>query len=258
MNTKSITLGERLQSNIPHSARLSFLKRLQYGLLRIAQFGVLVMFIALLLWHILTQPEIDILPILIALACLIASWLFFRNRLQKVMNSPPIHSLLAHDRQGFMRDLKLDAKTAVFDGSNIYHFGHDNGVDAQPLGLLAQQLRIEGYRIVCFFDANIFYTLQGHGAFTTDTTHSLDVLTDIFGLYPHEIYIVPSGTDADLYVLNTLKHLPISFAITNDQYRDYSKRFGDVMKGQWRKGTIISKGEVKLLQHKLEAPLRIG
>ena len=185
----------------------------------------------------------------------IFKWLI--NRLLRNSTATPVHSLLAHDHQGFMYDLRLDMKTAVFDGSNIYHFGHDNGVDAQLLGLLAQQLRNEGYRIICFFDANIFYTLQAHGAFAVSTTHSLDVLTDIFDLQPNEIYIVPSGTDADIYVLNTLKNLPISFAVTNDKYRDYSKRFGDVMKGQWRKGTIISKGEVKLLQHKLKTPVRI-
>jgi hypothetical protein len=38
--------------------------------------------------------------------------------------------LLADDRQGSMRELRLDAKTAIFDGSNVYHFGHDHGLDA--------------------------------------------------------------------------------------------------------------------------------
>ena len=55
-----------------------------------------------------------------------------------------LHPLLAYDHQGFMRDLRLDQKTVIFDGSNIYHFGHANGVDAQPLGMVAEQLRTEG------------------------------------------------------------------------------------------------------------------
>jgi hypothetical protein len=183
------------------------------------------------------------------------SGLFAKMRFQPVTKP---HSLLLNDRQGFMRNLRLDAKTAIFDGSNVYHFGHDNGLDAQPLGLLAQQLRNEGYRIVCFFDANIFYTLQEHGAFSAEQVHSLAMIEDIFGLKPNEVYIVPSGVQADLYVLNTLKHLPISFAVTNDQFRDYTKQFPDVMKGnQWRKGILISKGELKLRQHKFEAPVRV-
>lgn len=169
-----------------------------------------------------------------------------------------VHSLLANDRQGFMAAMRLDEKTAVFDGSNVYHFGNDHGLDAQPLGMLAHRLRDEGYRIVCFFDANIYHRLHEHGAFPKGTRHSVVLLHDIFGLAPKETYVVPSGVQADLYILNTLKHLPISFAVTNDRFRDYAKQFPDVMKGQWRKGMQISNGELKLLQHKLAVPIRIG
>ena len=135
---------------------------------------------------------------LVLLATLIAMWLFvYRRRsairFRKKASQPQTHSLLANDRQGFMRDLQLDAKTVIFDGSNIYHFGHDNGLDAQPLGEIVHQLRIEGYRIVCFFDANIFYTLNKHGAFLSNQQHSLAMLEDIFGLRRDEIYVVPSG-----------------------------------------------------------------
>jgi hypothetical protein len=176
------------------------------------------------------------------------------------MRSKPVakvHSLLANDKQGFMKNMRLDAKTAVFDGSNVYHFGNDHGLDAQPLGMLAHRLRDEGYRIVCFFDANIYHRLHEHGAFPKSTNHSVKVLNDIFGLAPNEIYIVPSGVQADVYILNTLKHLPISFAVTNDQFRDYAAKYPDVMKGQWRKGVNIQKGEIRLSQHKLKVPIRI-
>jgi hypothetical protein len=170
-----------------------------------------------------------------------------------------MHSLLANDHYGFMRDLRLDAKTAIIDGSNIYHFGHDNELDAGPLGMIAHQLRHEGYRIVCFLDANIYYRLNEHGAFPSNQAHSVSMLTDIFGLKPDEIYVVPSGVQADLYILNSLKHLPISFAVTNDRFRDYAKKFPTVMKGnQWRKGVAISKNEIKLLQHKLQNPIRLN
>jgi hypothetical protein len=171
--------------------------------------------------------------------------------------APKPHSLLLNDRQGFMKHMRLDAKTAIFDGSNVYHFGNEHGLDAQPLGMLAHRLREEGYRIVCFFDANIFYTLQEHGAFTKDTRHSVDTLNDIFGLAADEIYVVPSGIQADRYILNALKYLPISFAVTNDRFRDFAKQYPEVMKGQWRKGVVISKGELRLTQHKLQTPIRM-
>ena len=201
---------------------------------------------------------------LILLAALIALWAFVYRRRRafsprKKAAHPKTHSLLANDRQGFMRKLRLDAKTVIFDGSNIYHFGHDNELDAQLLGALAHQLRAEGYRIVCFFDANIFHRLVEHGAFPSDQRHSMAMLDDIFGLRLDEIYVVPKGVQADKYVLNSLKHLPISFAVTNDQYRDYAKKYPTVMKGnQWRKGVVISKGEIKLLQHRFQSPIRLN
>ena len=182
------------------------------------------------------------------------SGLFAKMRSQPVTNP---HSLLLNDRQGFMKHMRLDAKTAIFDGSNVYHFGHENELDAQPLGMLAHRLRDEGYRIVCFFDANIFYTLNEHGAFPSDQKHTVDMLQDIFGLARNEIYVVPSGFQADKYVLDSLKHLPISFAVTNDQFRDYAKKYPDVMKGQWRKGVLITKGEIRLRQHKLQKAIFI-
>ncbi|MEB8330815.1 hypothetical protein OO009_15790, partial [Flavobacteriaceae bacterium KMM 6897] len=104
------------------------------------------------------------------------------------------------------------------------------GVDAQPLGAIANQLREEGYRVVCFFDANIYYTLHEHGAFPAEERHSPALLEDIFGLHRNEIYVVPSGVQADKYILESLKHLPASFAVTNDQFRDYAKDYAKVMK----------------------------
>ena len=160
------------------------------------------------------------------------------------------HFLLANDRQGFMQGLRLDEKTAVFDGSNIYHLGHDSKLYAQPLGEIVDLLRSQGYRIVCFFDANIFHTLSEHGAFQSGTRHSLAMLEDIFGLEEDEIYVVPSGVQADRYILECLKHLPISFAVTNDRYRDYASQYPIVMNDKfWRKGVVVSGNEVRLLHH---------
>jgi hypothetical protein len=85
------------------------------------------------------------------------------------------------------------------------------------------------------------------------------MLEDIFGLMADEIYVVPSGVQADKYVLESLKNLPISFVVTNDQFRDYAKKYPTVMKdNQWRKGVVISDNEVRLLQHRLQDPIRLN
>ena len=264
MEHEPITLGDKLAPVEPKKPVSNFGAWLLNTIYTLLNFFLLTAIAALLLWWFLMHPDMGGNIMLVLLVTLIALWLFIYPRrrvtmLRKKAMPPKTHSLLANDCQGFMRDLRLDAKTVIFDGSNIYHFGHDNGLDAQPLGLIAHQLRAEGYRLVCFFDANIFYTLSKHGAFLSNQQHSLVMLEDIFGLRRDEIYVVPGGAQADRYVLDSLKHLPISFAVTNDQFRDYAKKYPTVMKGnQWRKGVVISKNEIKLLQHRLQNPIRLN
>lgn len=57
-------------------------------------------------------------------------------------------------------------------------------------------------------------------------------------------------------MLDSLKHLLVSFAVTNDQFLDYAKTYAKVMKGdQWRKGLTISSNEIKLFKHKFQRPV---
>jgi hypothetical protein len=167
------------------------------------------------------------------------------------------HMLLKGDRQGFMAKLVLSDKTVIIDGSNIYHFGHDHGVGRLALALLAGRLRSEGYRVVCFFDANIHFTLKDHKAIATDAKHTLLSLLEVFELMPDEVFIVPSGQQADRYILECLKYLPVSFAVSNDQYRDYAAQYPSVINSHsWRKGVFISDNELCLRQHSFKD--RIG
>ncbi len=261
MTDTPMTLGEKLASisyepdQLP-TAGLSVRQRI---------FGAVILLIygAVIVWVLSVFPDMH----LGVIAAIILSWLILRWRLfaskaagrrgAKRRSAP--HFLLVGDQQGFMASLRLQDKTAVIDGSNIYHFGHSNDADAQVLGGVVAQLRDEGYRVVCFFDANIYHTLSEHGAFSARTRHTPSLLTDIFGLGSHEIYVVPSGVQADKYVLTCLRHMPISFAVTNDKFRDYAKQFGAVMKGdEWRKGVMISKNEVKLFKHKFKTPVYVS
>ena len=264
MTQKPITLGELLDPIDPANPPVSFAGQLRNTVYSILNVGLLVAIAALIAWWFLANPDVSDIMIVFLIGLLLVLWLFLFSlrhdttpyRRAKKTNA---HFLLANDRQHFMYDLRLDAKTAVFDGSNIYHFGHSNGVDAQPLGLIANQLRAEGYRIVCFFDANIFYTLSEHGAFPSHQRHVVSMLQDIFGLETNEIYVVPSKVQADKYILSCLRHLPISFAVTNDQFRDYARTYAGVMKGNlWRKGVRISKNEIKLQQHKFKTPVTLS
>lgn len=245
MTDKPLTLGEILA---PHQRETR-----QHRHIRLRKLGLTMLNLALILaifvvasWWLLTQPDIPDMYVGAVLLVLGIAWLLVASR-QVADARQKSHFLLANDHQGFMRDLRLDARTVIFDGSNIYHFGRNNGLDAQPLGELADRLRREGYRVVCFFDANIFFTLAEHGAFTRETGHSPALLGEIFGLNTDEIYVVPGGVQADKYILECLKHLPISFAVTNDRYRDYAKAYPSVMKDpQWRKGVTVSKSGVRL------------
>ncbi|MBV1865717.1 MAG: hypothetical protein KUG74_14950 [Rhodobacteraceae bacterium] len=167
--------------------------------------------------------------------------------------------LLNFDRQGFMKHLRLADKTALFDGNNIYHFGIKNGIGTTALWALVNTLRSEGYRIVCFFDANIYFTLRENSELKDPRERfSVLVLKEIFDLKPDEIYVVPSGHQADAFIVETLSVLPISFVVTNDRFRDYEGAHGFLAKDtQWRKGVEIKQGELRLFQHKFKRRLKV-
>lgn len=165
--------------------------------------------------------------------------------------------LISNDKQGFMESLKLSDKTVIFDGSNIYHFGVDHGVNKKALKTLVRELRAEGFRIICFFDANIYYPLRDNNEFQNNNEKfSIAILQTVFDLKKSEIYIVPSGKQADKYIIESLFLLPISFAVTNDKYRDYEDEYGFLAKDKlWRKGVTIKGGNLLLHQHKFKQPL---
>lgn len=264
MKSEPITLGDKFALIEPKDRSSNFSARLRSTFYAVLNFLLMTATCAVILWWFVMPHDMvgNVVPVL--LAALILLWFFVYRRWRGTApHKKPRHLktnwLLADDRVGFMLDLRLSDKTAIFDGSNIYHFGHDIELDAVPLGQVVQRLRAEGYRIVCFFDANIFYTLSEHGAFPGHQKHSLALLEDIFELRTDEIYVVPKGVQADKYVLESLKHLPISFAVTNDQFRDYANQYPTVMKDNlWRKGVVISNNEIKLQQYQFQHPIQLN
>lgn len=204
--------------------------------------------IGLLFWWIFESLPFGIGAALLCLLYFVALS-FKRNRAN--------HFLIYADQQNFMKTLKLADKTVIFDGSNIYHFGLENGVGRKALGILIQTLRSDGFRVICFFDANIYFTLRKNGAFQdTSKRFSIAILQDAFGLRETEIYVVPRGIQADRFIVESLSHLPVSFAVTNDRFRDYEAEYDFMVKDkQWRKGITIKEGTLLLYQYNFKQPL---
>jgi len=225
----ALTLGEHLaQLGDPEGpARPSLGKRAIYGVLNAA----LWIFAAGLAWFWAATgfvADIKIAGIALGLGAIwVALVLWGRSRRAGTIG-PKTHFLLADDTQAIMAGLRRVAKTAVIDGNNLYHFGLTEDLGAAVLRRVAGQLRIDGCRVICFFDANIFYSLIENGDYPHDQRHDKGRLCRLFDIDLNELYIVPSGVQADRYILSTLRHMPISFAVTNDRFRDYAKSYACV------------------------------
>jgi len=257
------TLGEVLSQAKPSGAKISEPK-LQLVTHQVISILLLTVLTTIPIWWIIQAPKPNSTTT-IALAVFVSIfWLLITYQRKKTRSIGPgrrrlQHSLLAHDRQGFMAGLKLAQKTVIIDGSNLYHFGLNEELGTRALALIAQQLRIEGYRVVCFFDANIHYTLIKNGAASADQRHSLTTLSECFALGLDEIYVVPAGIQADKFILDSLKHLPISFTVTNDRFRDYAKAYPTVMTGdQWRKGVVVTNNEIRIIKHRFASPVYLA
>ena len=191
-------------------------------------------------------------------ACAVVGWVLVSLALRRapaVATKVAAHPLLAHDQQGFMAGLIRSRKTAILDGSNLYHFGLNEDIGPKAIALIARHLRADGYRVVCFFDANIHYRLIENGDAPQGQRHSVKSLVACFGLQLEEVYVVPSKQQADRFILDTLKHLPLSFAVSNDRFRDYAKHYPTVMKGdQWRKGVMVTNTEIRIIKHRFTSP----
>lgn len=72
----------------------------------------------------------------------------------------------------------------------------------------------------CFFDASTRYIIQDHRA---DQLDAFDRITDP-ALASTHFYVVPSGTQADEYILRQAKN-DGSDVISNDKYRDRAKHY---------------------------------
>jgi hypothetical protein len=239
------TLGFKLTATNSSSSSLTARALLLKGLYSALNLSLVMAFLSLITLWLVAPPNVADVPVLMLCGTLAVAWVILN--LNSSPRSSKQHPLLTNDRQGFMFDLRLDAKTAIVDGNNIYHFGLENGLEANALKEIVRTLRSDGYRIVTFFDANIFFRLIEYGTVPKDSRHSVSMLEDAFGLVFDEVYVVPSGVQADRYILESLNLLPVSFAVTNDKFRDYANEYKSVMEAHgWRKGVMISQNKIRL------------
>ena len=163
------------------------------------------------------------------------------------------------------RNIDPEQLTVVIDGSNLYHFGAEQcrqrtGIRHayQPLLSLAAAFRDNGYRIVCFFDANIFHTIEDLGDMPENIRHDEAILQKLFYLQPDEIFQVPSGVQADDHILEYVSRHPKAFILSNDRFRQYRDRYPFMQQDpSWRKSVGLTDGYLTLRHSPLQSGIRL-
>lgn len=133
------------------------------------------------------------------------------------------------------KDAGKDLSYVVIDGSNVMHWT-GGPPSLEPLREVLDDLTGRGFTPGVIFDANAGYKLFSLYLDAASFAARLQ-------LPPDRVYVVPKGTQADLYILEAARNLGARI-VTNDRYRDWQDRFPEVAKpgflirGGGREGTI--------------------
>jgi hypothetical protein len=123
----------------------------------------------------------------------------------------------------------------LVDGSNVMHW-QDNSPRIEPLGQVVGEMKRRGYAPCVVFDANAGWKLAGR--YLGDAA-----LARLLDLPAAQVLVVPKGTPADPYILETARDLNARI-VTNDRYRDWADRYplvnapGFLIRGGWRDGGV--------------------
>ena len=107
----------------------------------------------------------------------------------------------------------------VVDGSNVMHW-QDNTPQLAPLVRVIAELKARGFSPGVVFDANAGWKLYGKYLNEYD-------LGSMLGLPVDQILVVPKGTQADPYILETARNFKARI-VTNDRYRDWAEAHPEV------------------------------
>lgn len=134
------------------------------------------------------------------------------------------------------RRLSAAAKQPILvDGSNVIHW-LDNAPNLGPLLQVVETLTVLGLKPGVVFDANVGYKLTGRFMGEGD-------LAQLLSLQRDQILVVPKGTQADYYLLETARDLKAQI-VTNDRFRDWVEDYpeveepGRLIQGGMRDGRI--------------------
>jgi hypothetical protein len=124
-------------------------------------------------------------------------------------------------------------KLAVIDGSNVLHAAGE-GPNLASVRTVVGKLAADGWVAHVFFDANIGYKVFNRHA-------SEPTLARALGLQPRQVTIVPSGRQADPFVISFARRHD-GVIVSNDLYRDNL----DMMRGLPRLGVTFSGRDPRL------------
>lgn len=127
----------------------------------------------------------------------------------------------------------------LIDGSNVMHW-QDNTPRLEPVQQVVRELLLLGLKPGVVFDANVGYKLTGRYLGARELSRLLALPRD-------QILVVPKGTQADPYLLETARGLKAQI-VTNDRYRDWVgdypelARAGALIRGGMQDGRVWLKG----------------
>jgi len=107
----------------------------------------------------------------------------------------------------------------VVDGSNVMHW-QDNTPQLAPLLRVVEDLKARGFAPGVVFDANAGWKLFGKYLNERDLGRMMGLPTD-------QVLVVPKGTQADPYILDTARKFKARI-VTNDRYRDWAEAHPEV------------------------------
>lgn len=133
------------------------------------------------------------------------------------------------------RRSKIPARPILVDGSNVMHWQKDVA-QITTVRAVIDMLSAHGFHPGVIFDANVGYKIGNR--YQDDAELAL-----VLGLPEDRVLVVPKGTPADPYLLQTARDLGAR-VVTNDRYRDWAEAHPEVrepgflIRGGYRDGRL--------------------
>lgn len=130
---------------------------------------------------------------------------------------------------------KLPKRHILVDGSNVMHWRNE-AAQIATVRAVVDALTARGFHPGVIFDANVGYKIGNR--YMDDAELAL-----MLGLPSDQVLVVPKGTQADPYLLQTARDLGAR-VVTNDRYRDWSEAHPEVrtpgylIRGGFRDGSL--------------------